>query len=78
MGRGKENGGINPSLGWRPGRVSRSSHPRREVSAACRVFLLQGCSGALQLFSLPTIYALGLRYLVTRDNQGVEKMLFKK
>ena len=33
---------------------------------------------ALQLFCLPNIYALGLRYLVTRDNQGVEKILFKK
>lgn len=41
-------------------------------------FLFLGCMEALQLFSLPSIYALGLCYLVTRDNQGVEKMLFKK
>lgn len=41
-------------------------------------FSLPGCMEALQLFSLPSIYALGLCYLVTRDKQGVEKILFKK
>lgn len=41
-------------------------------------FLLPGCMEALQLFSLPSIYALGACYPVTRDNRGVEKMLFKK
>lgn len=44
----------------------------------CFFFFLLRCMEALQLFSLPSIYALGLCYLVTRDKQGVEKMLFKK
>lgn len=42
------------------------------------VFCSRGAWRLCSSFSLPSIYAPGLCYLVTRDNQGVEKMLFKK
>jgi len=69
---------MNTSLGSNPS-WDLHQQPLEEEGFRCPFFFwLPGCVEALQLSSLPGICAVGLCYLVTRDNQAVEKMLFKK